>query len=140
MKEEKKQHLIDSMRLDEEPEPVICYDKFNIVIKDGYYVDVQNSGTCRVYKKEDKQLYFTPYDKEERVSDYFSNDIIAITYASKLMVDLKREMAVKKQQTFTKPDIKEVGKELKKYERMYKFYMISTILLCVTLLVVLFNI
>jgi hypothetical protein len=39
------------------------------------------------------------------------------------------------------PDIEitEVGKELKKYERMYKFYMISTILLSVTLLVVLFN-
>lgn len=36
----------------------------------------------------------------------------------------------------TDTDIKEVGKELKKYERMYKFYMISTILLFVTLLVV----
>jgi hypothetical protein len=34
-------------------------------------------------------------------------------------------------------EITEVSKELKKYERMYKFYMISTILLCVTLLVVL---
>ncbi len=36
----------------------------------------------------------------------------------------------------TDTDIREVGKELKKYERMYKFYMISTILLFVTLLVV----
>ena len=31
-------------------------------------------------------------------------------------------------------EIREVGKELRKHERMYKFYMISTILLIVTLL------
>jgi hypothetical protein len=36
-------------------------------------------------------------------------------------------------------EIREVGKELKKYERMYKFYMISTIILFVTLLVVVSN-
>ena len=36
-------------------------------------------------------------------------------------------------------EIREVSKELKKYERMYKFYMISTILLFVTLSVILFN-
>jgi hypothetical protein len=36
-------------------------------------------------------------------------------------------------------EIREVKTELKKYERMYKFYMISTIVLVVTLLVVLFN-
>jgi cell division protein FtsL len=39
----------------------------------------------------------------------------------------------------TDTDIREVKQELTKYERMYKFYMISTILLFVTLLVVLFN-
>jgi hypothetical protein len=39
----------------------------------------------------------------------------------------------------TDTDIREVKQELTKYERMYKFYMISTILLVVTLLVVLFN-
>jgi len=39
----------------------------------------------------------------------------------------------------TDTDIREVAKELKKYERMYKFYMISTILLFVTLSVILFN-
>ena len=33
-------------------------------------------------------------------------------------------------------EIRQVKQELKKYERMYKFYMISTILLFVTLLVV----
>jgi len=40
----------------------------------------------------------------------------------------------------TDTEISQVKQELKKYERMYKFYMISTILLSVTLLVVLFNI
>jgi hypothetical protein len=36
-------------------------------------------------------------------------------------------------------EIIEVKQELTKYEKMYKFYMISTILLFVTLVVVLFN-
>lgn len=36
-------------------------------------------------------------------------------------------------------EIREVREELKKYERMYKFYRISTILLFVTLLVVVIN-
>jgi hypothetical protein len=39
----------------------------------------------------------------------------------------------------TDTDIREVKRELTKFERMYKFYMVSTILLFVTLLVVLFN-
>jgi hypothetical protein len=81
----------------EESKHIICYDKFDRVIKNGYYVDVQSSGTYRVYKKEDKQLYFTPYGKEERVSDYFSNDLILVTYASKLIMDLKKEVDDKEQ-------------------------------------------
>ena len=36
-------------------------------------------------------------------------------------------------------EIRQVKQELKKYERVYKFYMISTILLFVTLLVVVIN-
>jgi hypothetical protein len=39
----------------------------------------------------------------------------------------------------TDTDIIEVKQELTKYEKMYKFYVISTILLFVTLVVVLFN-
>lgn len=39
----------------------------------------------------------------------------------------------------TDTEIRQVKQELTKYERMYKFYMISTILLFVTLLVILFN-
>ena len=37
-------------------------------------------------------------------------------------------------------EIRQVKQELKKYERMYTFYMISTILLFVTLLLVVVNI
>jgi cell division protein FtsL len=40
----------------------------------------------------------------------------------------------------TDTNIIEVKQELTKYEKMYKFYMISTILLFVALLVILFNI
>jgi hypothetical protein len=39
----------------------------------------------------------------------------------------------------TDADIIEVKQELTKYERTYKFYMFSTILLFATLLVILFN-
>ncbi len=39
----------------------------------------------------------------------------------------------------TDVDIREVKQELTKFERMYKFYMISTILLFVTLSVMLFK-
>jgi hypothetical protein len=39
----------------------------------------------------------------------------------------------------TDADIIEVKQELTKHEKMYKFYIISTILLFVTLVVVLFN-
>lgn len=40
----------------------------------------------------------------------------------------------------TDMDIREVAKELRKHERMYKFYFISTIVLFVTFLIVLLNI
>lgn len=36
-------------------------------------------------------------------------------------------------------EIREVAKELKKHERMYKFYTISTVILFITLLVVVIN-
>ena len=39
----------------------------------------------------------------------------------------------------TDVEIREVKQELKKYERMYKFYMMSTIVLFLTLTVILFN-
>lgn len=56
---------------------VRCYDKFNQEIFDGDFLHVQNETTARkVYKKEDNQLYFTPYSEEDRVSAYFSNDIV----------------------------------------------------------------
>jgi hypothetical protein len=84
----------------EEPKQVICRDKFDRVIQDGYYVDVQNDGVHKVYRKEDGQLYFKPYGEEERVSNYFSNDLILIPYSTKLIMDLKKEIADKKQDVF----------------------------------------
>ena len=55
---------------------VKCYDKNNQLLKEGDYVDVQKEGIYQIYKKEDNQLYFKPYGEEEKVSDYFSNDMI----------------------------------------------------------------
>jgi hypothetical protein len=82
----------------EEPKQVICRDKFDRVIQNGYYVDVQDSGIHKVYRKEDGQLYFKPYGEEERVSSYFSNDLILISYGTKLIMDLKKEITDKKQE------------------------------------------
>jgi hypothetical protein len=89
----------DDVDYKEEPKQVICRDKFDRVIQHGYYVDVQKDGVCKVYRKEDGQLYFNPYGEEERVSNYFSNDLILISYNSKLMMDFKKEIKDKKQQT-----------------------------------------
>jgi hypothetical protein len=52
---------------------------------------------------------------------------------------IKKNREEQRGRPITDIEITEIGKELKKYERMYKFYMISTILLSVTLLAVLFN-
>ena len=52
-----------------------CYDKYNQLLKEGDYVDVQKDGVHQIYKKDDGQLYFAPYGEEDRVSAYFSNDI-----------------------------------------------------------------
>lgn len=55
---------------------VKCFDKFGLELKEGDFVDVQKDGEHEIYKKEDDQLYFKPYGKEDRVSAYFSNDMI----------------------------------------------------------------
>jgi len=57
---------------------VKCTDKFGNEVADGDFVDVQRAGIHKVYKKEDGQLYFKPYGKEDRVSAYFSNDMIKV--------------------------------------------------------------
>ena len=59
----------------EEPKQIKCYDKFNQLLSEGDYVDVEKDGVHQIYKKDDNQLYFKPYDKEDKVSAYFSNDI-----------------------------------------------------------------
>lgn len=57
---------------------VKCFDKFEVELKEGDIVAVQLDGEHEIYKKEDGQLYFKPYGKEDRVSAYFSNDIIKV--------------------------------------------------------------
>ena len=53
-----------------------CYDKFKRELNEDDYVDVQKDGAQKIYKKEDGQLYFKPYGKEDRVSAYFANDLV----------------------------------------------------------------
>jgi hypothetical protein len=55
-----------------------CFDKFNVELKEGDFVDVQNCGVRKIYKKEDGELYFIPYDAEEKVGDYLSNDMVKV--------------------------------------------------------------
>jgi hypothetical protein len=55
-----------------------CFDKFGVELKEGDIVDVQMDGKHEIYKKIDGQLYFKPYGNENRVSAYFSNDMIKI--------------------------------------------------------------
>lgn len=55
-----------------------CFDKFDVELKEGDIVDVQNCGEHKIYKKEDGELYFKPYGIEEKVGDYFSNDLIKV--------------------------------------------------------------
>ena len=53
-----------------------CVDKFGVELKHGDFVDVQLDGAQLIYSKEDGQLYFKPYGKEDKVCDYFSNDLV----------------------------------------------------------------
>ena len=56
-----------------------CFDKFNNEIFAGDFVDVQTDTIPRkVYKKEDGELYFNPYEIEEKISAYFKTDLIKI--------------------------------------------------------------
>jgi len=56
-----------------------CVDKFNNEIFVGDFVDVQTDPIPRkVYKREDGELYFNPYEKEKKVSAYFKTDLIKI--------------------------------------------------------------
>jgi len=57
---------------------VKCFDKFEVELKEGDIVDVQMDGEHEIYKKENGQLYFKPYGKEDRVCTYFSNDMIKV--------------------------------------------------------------
>lgn len=52
-----------------------CFDRLGNEIIEGSIVSVQMAGDFKVYKKDDNQLYFTPYGKEEMVFYYFRNDL-----------------------------------------------------------------
>lgn len=52
-----------------------CYDRYNQLLKEGDYVDVQKDGVHQIYKKEDGQLYFKPYGLEDKVCAYFRKDL-----------------------------------------------------------------
>ena len=54
-----------------------CFNRSDNEIFEGDFLDVQtDSIPRRVYRKEDGELYFKPYEKEEKVSAYFKNDMI----------------------------------------------------------------
>ncbi len=57
---------------------VRLFDRFGEELKSGDIVDVQCTGEHEIYKKEDGHLYFKPYEKEEMVRTYFSNDMIKV--------------------------------------------------------------
>lgn len=57
---------------------VKCFDKFDNELNEDDIVDVQLAGNHKIYKKEDGQLYFKPYGKEDRVSAYFRNDLVKV--------------------------------------------------------------
>ena len=48
-----------------------CVDMFGKELNEGDYVDVQTDGIHQIYKKNDNQLYFKPYGKEDKVSSFF---------------------------------------------------------------------
>lgn len=52
---------------------------FGKIITNGCKLSVQNiKEPVDVYEKEDGNLYFKPYGKEELVKSYFSNDLILL--------------------------------------------------------------
>lgn len=57
---------------------VKCYDRFDKELFHGDIVDLQKIGPVTIFKGEDDQLYFLVYGKQQRVSEYFINDMIKV--------------------------------------------------------------
>ena len=57
---------------------VKCFDSNREEIKVGDTVDVQSVGVFIVYSDDTEELCFRPYGVEERVCEYFSNDITKV--------------------------------------------------------------
>lgn len=58
--------------------PKRCFDAYDNEIFEGDLLKVQKEHVLRKVYKKDDELYFTPYDKEEKVSAYFKEDIVKI--------------------------------------------------------------
>jgi len=58
--------------------PIVCIDRFGDILKENDIVDVQRAGEFKIFKKDDGELYFNPYGKDEKVHLYFSNEIIKV--------------------------------------------------------------
>ena len=52
-----------------------CYDKFGREVRVNDFVDIQKAGAHQVYMKGG-QLHFKPYGREDKVYEYFSNDMV----------------------------------------------------------------
>jgi hypothetical protein len=63
------------LKLKEEFGETKCFDRMGVELNEGDTVDVQKAGKHTIYKGIYGDLCFKPYGKEEKVKDYFSNDI-----------------------------------------------------------------
>lgn len=98
------------------PKQIECYDKFNQLLKEGDYVDVQKDGVHQIYLKEDNQLYFKPYGKEDRVCSYFSNDMVKCDIDGNWLTDdIYEKISEPRKETVEEAAIK--ASELGEYDR-----------------------
>lgn len=75
-KRKKKMRYENYLKLKTEFESEVkCLDRMGVELESGDVVDVQQVGKHTIYRGKDGELYFKPYGKEEKVKDYFSNDI-----------------------------------------------------------------
>lgn len=71
----KKMRYQSYLKLKAEFDQIKCFDRMGVELDSGDVVDVQKAGKHTIYRGNDGELYFKPYGKEEKVKDYFSNDL-----------------------------------------------------------------
>lgn len=74
-KELKEKRYQNYLKLKEEFSGTKCFDRMGVELNSGDLVSVQKAGLFTIYRGEDEELYFMPYGTEEKVKDYFSNDL-----------------------------------------------------------------